>query len=125
MQRECIPKNLMRDDASAFNACEYSRCGAICVYYTSWNNTTSVIDIANDTVTATVPVGIMPWGVGVSPDGSKVYVTNNNSNDVSVINTTNNTVTDTVKVGSGPTGVAVNQNGTKVYVANGRTIIPL
>ena len=56
------------------------------------NNTTSVIDIANNNVTATVPVGTSPLGVAVSPDGSKVYVANNNSNDVSVIDTTNNTV---------------------------------
>ena len=52
------------------------------------SNTTSVIDIANNTVTATVPVGTSPWGVAVSPDGSKVYVANNGSNDISVINTT-------------------------------------
>jgi len=49
------------------------------------SNTTSVIDIANNTVTATVPVGTSPWGVAVSPDGSKVYVANNESNDISVI----------------------------------------
>jgi YVTN family beta-propeller protein len=39
------------------------------------NNTTSVIDIANNTVTATVPVGSL-WGVAVSPDGQKAYVAN-------------------------------------------------
>jgi YVTN family beta-propeller protein len=82
------------------------------------SNTTSVIDIANDTATDTVPVGVAPWGVGVSPDGSKVYVANNDSNNVSVINTTNNTVTDTVSVGINPSGVAVNPKGTRVYVAN-------
>ena len=82
------------------------------------NNTTSVIDIANNNVTATVPVGTSPWGVAVSPDGSKVYVANNNSNDVSVIDTTTNTVIDTVKVGTNPSGVAVSPDGSKVYVAN-------
>ena len=41
------------------------------------SNTTSVIDIANNNVTATVPVGTSPWGVAVSSDGSKVYVANN------------------------------------------------
>ena len=85
---------------------------------TSGNNTTSIIDIANDTVTATVPVGTTPWGVGVSPDGSKVYVANYDSNNISVIDTSNNTVIDTVHVGINPSGVAVNPNGTKVYVAN-------
>jgi len=68
------------------------------------SNTTSVIDIANNTVTATVPVGSGPEGVAVSPDGSKVYVANNESNDISVINTTDNTVIATVPVGINPLG---------------------
>ena len=70
------------------------------------------------TVTATVTVGSYPWGVAVSPDGTKVYVTNHGNNNVSVIDTATNTVTATVNVGSYPNGVAVNPDGTKVYVAN-------
>ena len=38
------------------------------------SNTVSVIDTATNNVTATVPVGIEPTGVAVSPDGTKVYV---------------------------------------------------
>jgi DNA-binding beta-propeller fold protein YncE len=30
-------------------------------------------------VTATIPVGSFPFGVAVSPDGSKVYVVNANA----------------------------------------------
>ena len=63
-------------------------------------------------------VGSYPWGVAVSPDGTKVYVANEYGNTVSVIDTATNTVTATVNVGSGPFGVAVNPDGTKVYVAN-------
>ena len=33
------------------------------------------------------------WGVSVSPDGSKVYVTSDGNNPASVINTATNTVT--------------------------------
>src|SRR5258708_38882773 len=40
------------------------------------SSTVSVIDTATDTVIATIPVGFTPFGVAVSPDGSKVYVTN-------------------------------------------------
>ena len=36
----------------------------------------SVIATATNTVTATIPVGVGPAGVAVSPDGSKVYVAN-------------------------------------------------
>ena len=40
------------------------------------SNTVSVIDTASNTVTATVAVGTDPYGVAVSPDGARVYVTN-------------------------------------------------
>ncbi len=82
------------------------------------DNTVTVIDTATNTVTATVPVGSVPCGDAVTPDGSSVYVTNSGSNTVSVIDTTTNTVTATVPVGSSPIGVAVTPDGTKVYVAN-------
>ena len=59
-----------------------------------------------------------PFGVSVSPDGSKVYVTNCSDNTVSVINTATNTVTATITVGSAPYGVSVSPDGSKVYVAN-------
>jgi YVTN family beta-propeller protein len=38
----------------------------------------------------------------VTPDGSKVYVTNESSNNVSVIDTKTNTVTATIAVGVAP-----------------------
>jgi len=57
--------------------------------------------------------------VAVSPDGSKVYVTNtfSNSNTVSVIDTATNTVSATIPIGAS-LGVAVTPDGSKVYVAN-------
>ena len=88
------------------------------VYVTHLSNTVSVIDTANDTVTATIPVGNFPKGVAVSPDGSRVYVANNSSGTVSVIDTASNTVTDTISVGNSPVGVAVSPDGSRVYVAN-------
>ncbi len=84
----------------------------------SYDNTTSVIDTATNNITATIPVGIDPFGVAVTQDGSKVYVANNISNTVSVIDTSTNNVTATVPVGNHPFGVAVTPDGTKVYVAN-------
>jgi YVTN family beta-propeller protein len=36
----------------------------------------SVIATATNMVSATIPVGVEPLGVAVTPDGSKVYVTN-------------------------------------------------
>ena len=40
------------------------------------SNDVSVIATPSNTVTATIPVGIAPIGASVSPDGSKVYITN-------------------------------------------------
>ncbi|MCO5383738.1 MAG: hypothetical protein NHB15_18045 [Methanosarcina barkeri] len=66
------------------------------------SNNTSVIDTATNTVIDTVNVGTNPFGVAVTPDGSKVYVANNGDGTVSIINTTTNTVTDTINVGGMP-----------------------
>ncbi len=44
-----------------------------------------MIASANNTVVSTVPVGLNPRGVAVTPDGALVYVTNAADNDVSVI----------------------------------------
>ena len=46
----------------------------------------SVIDTATNNVTASVNVGVGPQGVAVSPDGTKVYVTNEGS-DTGAIST--------------------------------------
>ena len=67
---------------------------------------------------------LTPYGVSVSPDGSKVYVANSGyeyeyAGTVSVINSATNTVTATITVGYGdPDGISVSPDGSKVYVAN-------
>ena len=84
----------------------------------SMASTVSVIDTATNIVTATIPVGLYPWGVAVNPSGTKVYVANNYGNNVSVIDTATNSVAATIPVGFEPIGVAVNPSGTRVYVTN-------
>jgi YVTN family beta-propeller protein len=83
-------------------------------------NTVSVIDTtANTVVGSPITVGNSPRGVAVSPDGSKVYITNAFSNSVSVIDTATNTVVGSpIPVGTFPLGVAVTPDGGKIYVAN-------
>jgi len=82
------------------------------------SDTVSVIDTKTNTVTVTVPVGTYPFRVAITPDGTRVCVTDIGNNTVSVINTTTNTVTATVNVGQWLYGVAVTPDGTKAYVAN-------
>src|SRR5215470_12722521 len=88
-------------------------------YITNQNsNTVSVIDTATDMVIATIPVGLSPFGVAVSPDGTKVYATSSDVNTVSVIDTATNIVIATIPGGIFPFGVAVTPDGSKVYVTN-------
>ena len=56
-------------------------CASPFAYITnSGNSTVSVIDTATNNVTATVDnIGTNPFGVAVSPDGSKVYAANSGS----------------------------------------------
>lgn len=86
----------------------------------SGSNTVSVIDVASDTVVATVPVGDRPSGVAITPDGTRVYVVNsaddtNTPGNGSVIDTSTNNVTTTVPA---PGGVAVTPDGTQLYVTS-------
>jgi YVTN family beta-propeller protein len=66
-----------------------------------------VIRTATKMVVKTIPVGLLPYGVAVTPDGTKVYVANFNDNTVSVIARPGNTVVATIPVGNGPEGVAI------------------
>ena len=68
--------------------------------------------------TTTVAIAGGPYGLAVTPDGSRVYVTDNTSGSVSVLDTATDTVTKTITVGAGAEGVAITPNGAQAYVAN-------
>ena len=80
------------------------------------SNTVSVIDGANNTVIATIPVGRGPSGVVYDPSNGYIYVTNYFSDSVSVIN--GKTVIATIPVGSRPAGVVYDPSNGYIYVAN-------
>ncbi|MGB9930086.1 MAG: DUF7507 domain-containing protein, partial [Methanosarcina sp.] len=82
------------------------------------SNTVSVIDTATNTVVTTVGVGNYPVGVAVSPDETKVYVTNYFDNSISVIDATTNTVATIINTENNPEGIIVSPDGTKLYVIN-------
>lgn len=82
------------------------------------DNNVTVIDTATNGVVATVTVGTQPFGVAVSPDGTRVYVANSVPGTVSVIDTATNTVVATVTVGANPRGVTVSPDGSRAYVTN-------
>ena len=65
------------------------------------------IDSATNEVVASVKVGARPWGVGISPDGKRIYTANGPSGDVSVVDPETMTVIATVPAGKSPWGIAI------------------
>ena len=77
-----------------------------------------VLDTSTNTSPGCVNVGAAPYGVAVSPDGMRLYVTNMNANSVSVVDTSASAVIATISVGAEPWGVTFNRAGTRAYVTN-------
>lgn len=69
-------------------------------------------------VTSRVQVGIAPFHVALSPDGTRAYVCNACSNNVSIIDTERNFVIATVPVGVDSENAVVSPEGDRVYVGN-------
>ena len=95
------------------------------LYVTGWSsNAVYVVDTARKAVIATIPVGVRPVSAAVTPDASRVYVSNYNGSasitSVSVIDAASNTVLTYIPLPSGvaPSGVSVHPDGNWVYVAS-------
>ena len=65
------------------------------------------IETATNTPGAAIPVGSVPIGVAVTPDGKTAYVTHEDSDSVTPIETATNTPGAAIAAGSRPEGVAV------------------
>ena len=75
------------------------------------SNSVSVIDAAANTLFATVPVEFNPFGVAVTPDGTRAYVANLGSASVSGDRHGYHTVVASITVGPRPFGVAILRTG--------------
>ena len=80
--------------------------------------TMTVVNLANNSVLATVPVGASPSAVVVNSAGTRAYIANSTANTVTVINTTNNSLVKTIKVGTNPTNLALTPDGSRLLVTN-------
>jgi YVTN family beta-propeller protein len=77
------------------------------------------INSSNNVVFATAP-----WahgsngGIAITPDGSRMYVSNHEASSVSVFDTATNVPLAEIGVGQNPIGLAITPDGSRVYVAN-------
>ena len=69
----------------------------------------SVVDVATDSILATVEVGVRPWGIALTRDGRKLYSANGPSNDVTVMDAETMKVLKKIPAGELPWGVVVGQ----------------
>ncbi len=81
-------------------------------------NLVGVLDTATNAFITTVPVGVRPFALDVTPDGRRVYVPNHDSGSITVIDTATNGVVDTIKVAPNPHWVDVSADGKTLYAAN-------
>jgi len=85
----------------------------------------SVVDTADDTITATIPLpdtlpNVHPYayGITVGPSGQYVYVGLQDTNEVTVIDTARNAVVKRISMGGySPAGLAVDASESRLYVA--------
>jgi len=79
------------------------------------------IDTTDDSILARVPVAGRPGPVAVTPDRTRVYMTNYGNNTVTVVSAVTNMVAAAVPIGNAPSGLAMSPDGSKVYVADDST----
>ncbi len=88
------------------------------IYVTS-ASTVSVVDTTTNTVTAKITEPVDGEGIGVTPDGTKVFVAQDvASGTVTVIDPATERVVRSIVVGEAPRMVAVTPDGRKAYVPN-------
>lgn len=80
----------------------------------------AVIDTATSQVTATINLyGIkgFPWGIAISPNGERAYVTFTNGH-LAIIDTATDTIVKTVNVPFYAGGIAVSPDGSRLYLVD-------
>jgi len=97
------------------------------VRYIASDGSVSVVDLKSGMETKQIVVGLHPSAIIASPDGTRVFVANANSDTVSVIDSARDEVIETISTrpmdklifGSSPNALAVSADGKTLYVSNG------
>ena len=86
------------------------------------NDVVFVVDTLTLSLVDTVPVGIDPFGIDVSPSGQYVYVANSNDIHASRIDTSDNSVID-IPSGLDTRNLVVSPNGLFVYLIDASGVV--
>jgi YVTN family beta-propeller protein len=69
--------------------------------------------------TITLPAGSRPMKVKLSPDESRLYVSNGRAGTIAVFDAHSYQLLDTIKVGTRPWGIGISPDGKRLFSANG------
>ncbi len=76
----------------------------------------AVVDVATRTTVKTLPAGLDPETFDVSPDGAKLFVSNEDADSATVVDIASGKAVANVKVGREPEGVTLAPDGKSVWV---------
>lgn len=81
------------------------------------SNTVSVINGKTHQIEATIEIGKRPRGIGISPDGSEVYVAISQENKIAVFDPVSLKILRKFNAGDDPEAFSVHPNG-NIYISN-------
>src|SRR3989454_5197459 len=81
------------------------------------SGTVSVIDTASDRVVATIKTGGKPRGIAASPDGRRLYVSDQPNGSLVVVDLAAREISEQIPVGKSPEGVTISRDGALIAVA--------
>ncbi len=83
----------------------------------------AVVNTAQNTITATIPVGLNPVAIAETPDSKKLYVANYGDNTVGAFNTQDRTARTINGTFNAPLWIDARNDSQRVYVLNGNGIV--
>jgi YVTN family beta-propeller protein len=75
-----------------------------------------VISAATNSVTNRIQVGLLPWQMALSSNGSTLYVADGDSDAISVVSTASDQVTATIPDAGDPVSVGLTPDGSQLWV---------
>lgn len=88
-------------------------------WVTNWQTgTVAALNTDTRTYGTAIPVGANPWGVAVTPDGTKALVTSVADNTVTPVDLVTNTAGPPISVGTTPRNVAITPDGKRGLVVS-------